>query len=186
MNVGARDHVPALTGLLTVVSLALVFGAAGGIIPAAVLPTAPDSFFDAVPHVNAAISTVAIAVILHGWWRIRRGEVDRHARSMVAGFGLFGLFLALYLYKVAVKGTQGFDGPAAVETFLYLPTLAIHMLLAVVCIPLLFYVLLVGLTHSTDEIPRTRHRRIGRIAAPLWLISFALGNVVYLLLYVVY
>jgi putative membrane protein len=186
MSATARRHVPALTVVLSVVSLALVFSAALGVIPAAVLPGAPAWFVAAVPHVNAVVSALAIGVIGHGWWRIRRGEVRHHRRSMVAGFLLFGLFLSLYLYRVALVGPTHFDGPAAVATYLYRPILAVHVLLAVVCVPLLFYVLLLGLTYPVAEVPGTRHARVGRIAATLWLVSFALGVLVYLLLYAVF
>jgi putative membrane protein len=188
MHFRARDHVTELTGLLSVVSLALVFGAATGAIPSNTIPRAPDRFVAAIPHVNAVISVVAVAVIAFGWQQIRAGNVDRHRVAMVAGFVLFALFLALYLYKVALEGPKPFPdhAPAAVYTYVYLPTLVVHVALAVICIPLLFYVLLVGVTHDVSEIPRTRHRGVGRVAAPLWLVSFALGTVVYLMLYVVY
>jgi putative membrane protein len=99
---------------------------------------------------------------------------------------LFVAFLVLYLYKVAVSGTAGFGGPDAVYRFVYLPTLAIHMVLAIICIPLLYYVLLLAMTRPVSELYDTSHRRFGRIAASLWLISFALGNVVYVLLYWAY
>ncbi|MEF8774528.1 MAG: DUF420 domain-containing protein [Halobacteriales archaeon] len=181
-----RNHVPALTGLLTAASLALVFGAALGAIPDRFLPAASDSLLAAIPHVNAVISVVAFVVIAYGWQRIRAGDVTRHRYAMVTGFVLFAAFLALYLYRVAIEGPHPFPGPEAVYTYLYLPTLAIHVLLAIATIPLLFYVLLIGVTHDVAEIPNTRHRQIGRIAAPLWLVSFALGTVVYALLYVVY
>jgi putative membrane protein len=99
---------------------------------------------------------------------------------------LFAGFLVLYLYRVAVLGPTEFTGPAAVERFLYLPLLAVHILLAVVCIPLLYYVLLLALTRPVERLRGSRHRQIGRVVAPLWMISFALGLAVYLLLYVVY
>ena len=87
---------------------------------------------------------------------------------------------------MTLLGPTEFPGPSAVYRRLYLPALAIHVTLAVVCIPLLYYVLLVGLTHPVAAVRRTRHRTVGRVAAPLWIVSFALGLVVYLLLYVVY
>ncbi|MFC7165468.1 DUF420 domain-containing protein [Halospeciosus flavus] len=92
----------------------------------------------------------------------------------------------LYLYHIVVAGTTGFPGPEAVYQFVYLPILVVHMLLAMCCIPLVVYALLLGVTHSTDELPRTPHPRVGRVAASLWIVSFALGVVVYLLLHVVY
>jgi putative membrane protein len=186
MQLQARDRVPELTGLLSVVSLALVFGAALNLIPAAALPTAPEWVFATIPHVNAVISVAAIGTIVGGVRAIRRGDVARHRRAMLATLGLFALFLVLYLYKVAVKGTTQFQGPAVVDQFVYLPLLAIHILLAIVCIPLVYYVLLVALTRPVAEIRESLHPRIGRVAAGLWLVSFVLGTVVYLLLYVLF
>lgn len=186
MELRVRDHVPATTAILTLVSLGLVFGAALGAIPDVLLPTAPQPLYDAIPHVNAVISTVAIGTIIAGVRAIRRGDVDRHRALMLTTVVLFATFLVLYLYKVISQGTQEFPGPAVVDQWVYLPTLAIHIVLAIVCIPLLYYVLLLALTRPVSQIYGTRHKQIGRIAAALWLISFVLGNVVYLLLYVVY
>lgn len=181
-----RDHVPAATAALTVVSLALVFGAVLGAIPSAFLPRAPDAVLGAIPHVNAAISVVAIATIAQGWRWIRAYQVRRHRAAMLLAAGLFGTFLLLYLYRLTLVGTTAFPGPPSLYQWLYLPVLAIHVTLAIVCIPLVYYVLLIGLTHPVSAIPHTRHPRVGRVAASLWLVSFTLGTVVYLLLYVAY
>lgn len=186
MERGVRNHVPGLTAILTAVSLALVFGAVLGAIPETVLPGASDGVLDAIPHVNAAVSTVAIGTILLGVRSIRRGNVRRHRTLMLTSAGLFAIFLVLYLYRIILQGAAEFPGPESVYQFVYLPTLAVHILLAIVCIPLLYYVLLLAVTRPVSEIYDTRHRSLGRIAAALWLVSFFLGNVVYTLLYVVY
>ncbi|MEF8781449.1 MAG: DUF420 domain-containing protein [Haloferacaceae archaeon] len=182
----ARNHVPALTAILSVVALALVFAAALQVIPGNALPQASDALLNAIPTVNAVVSVLAIVTILSGWRFIRRGEVEKHRAAMVTSFGLFAVFLVLYLYRVALIGPTDFPGPGAVETYLYLPLLGIHILLAIVCVPLLFYVLLLAGTRPVADVYDTRHRAVGRIAASLWLVSFSLGIVVYLLLYVVY
>ncbi|MFC7175790.1 DUF420 domain-containing protein [Halosegnis marinus] len=186
MQQAVRRRIPELTAVLSVVSLALVFGAALRVIPESLLPVASDAVFDAIPHVNAAVSAVAVVTILAGVRFARRGEYERHRAAMVASLGLFVAFLVLYLYKVTIQGPAPFPGPAGVETYLYLPLLAVHVLLAIVCIPLLYYVLLLAATRPIAEVFGTRHKRVGRAAASLWLVSFVLGNVVYLLLYVVY
>lgn len=187
MAVSARSRVPLLTAVLSVASLAVVFAAAGGRIPPSAVPQLPSWFLEAIPHVNAAISMTAIVTIAVGWRAIRVGRVRRHRISMLAAFCLFVAFLGLYLYRlVALGGPASFPGPATVERFVYLPVLAVHILLAIVCLPLLYYVLLLAATRSIGELRRTRHATVGRVAAPLWLISFALGVVVYLMLYHVY
>ncbi|MFB6107729.1 MAG: DUF420 domain-containing protein [Haloplanus sp.] len=182
----ARNRVPALTALLSAVSLALVFGAAFGSIPAGALPRAPTAVLHAIPHVNAVLSTTALVSILVGVAFVRRGEVRKHRALMLLSALLFALFLGLYLYKVVLEGPAEFPGPTGVYHTVYLPILAIHVLLAVVCIPLLYYVLLLALTRPVAALRNSAHARVGRVAASLWVVSFALGDVVYALLYVVY
>lgn len=181
-----QGRVREATAILSVVSLGLVFAAAGRQIPPGLLPHAPDAFVDAIPHVNAAISVAAIATISLGWRAIRRGRIDRHRTLMVTSAGLFAGFLALYLYRVILEGPHPFPGPDAAYVYVYLPLLAVHILLAVVCVPLLYYVGLLAYTRSISELRESPHPRVGRVAAALWLVSFSLGIVVYLLLYVVF
>jgi putative membrane protein len=185
MSAEVRDHVPGIAAVLSVVSLGLVFAAVGGVVPSSLLPRAPEGVVEAIPHVNAVISLLAIGAIGYGWRAIRRGDVMRHRAAMGTAFILFGLFLGLYLYKVALVGPQEFPGPVTLERFAYLPILAIHILLAIVCVPLLYYVLLLALTRPVEEIPLSDHPRFGRITAALWLVSFVLGVVVYTLLYLI-
>lgn len=179
-----RRNIREVTAVLSVVSLALVFAAARQAIPGAVLPGAPAWLLDAIPHANAVISLAAIGCIVLGVREARARRFETHRKYMLAAFGLFVAFLALYLWKVALKGPQSFPGSGLVE-LAYFAVLAIHMILAIVCIPLLYYVLLLAWTHPISELPETNHRRVAKVAAPLWLLSFVLGNVVYVLLYLV-
>ncbi|ELZ34852.1 hypothetical protein C474_00787 [Halogeometricum pallidum JCM 14848] len=186
MELRARNHVPAATAALSAVSLALVFGTVLGYVPESSLPPASERTLAAIPHLNAVLSTTAIGTILLGVRAIRRGDVSRHRTLMLTTLALFAAFLVCYLYRIALAGTAEFPGPAAVYRFVYLPTLAVHILLAIVCIPLVNYAVLLAVTRPVSEIYQTRHRTVGRIAASLWLVSFALGDVVYAMLYVVY
>lgn len=179
-----REHVTAATALLSVVALSLVFAAALRVVPAGALPRAPTPVLDAIPHGNALVSIVALALVVAGVRAIHLGNVERHRRLMLGAFVLFAVFLAGYLYRVALLGPSEFAASGLLET-VYLAVLAVHVTLAVVCVPLLFYVLLLAWVHPVAELPRTNHPRVGRIAAPLWAVSFALGVVVYLLLYAV-
>ncbi len=182
MATASRLRVPALAALLSIVSLALVFGAVLGFLPRALLPRI-DGLLAFIPHANAVLSLTAIVVIGSAWRAIRRGDVRRHRQGMLAGLGLFATFLVLYLYRVTLVGPTDFGGPAVVERFVYLPLLAVHILLAIVCIPLLYYVVLLGVTRSVEAIRSSPHARVGRVTVVLWLISFTLGVVVYLQLY---
>lgn len=185
MEFRARNHVPMLTGVLSLISLGLVFGAVLGLFDGT-LPRAPTAVLDAIPTVNALVSALAVGTIATGWRAIRRGAVARHRKLMGVSLVLFVAFLALYLYRVSLLGPAPFPGPETIYRFVYLPVLAIHISLAIVCIPLLNYVLLLALTRPIAALSETNHPRVGRVAASLWMISFALGIVVYLLSYVIY
>ncbi|WP_436935491.1 DUF420 domain-containing protein [Halovenus marina] len=183
MELTARERIRELTALLTAVSLVLVFSAVRG-----VAPELPEIgwLLPAIPHLNAAISVLAIVTILSGVRAIKRGNVSTHRRAMLASAALFGAFLLLYLYRVSLEGPTAFTGPDWVHQFVYLPVLAVHILLAIVCLPFVYAALLIASTHDVSELPETAHPRLGRIAAVLWLVSFALGIVVYAMLYLVF
>jgi putative membrane protein len=171
--------------VLSVVSIALVFAAALGVVPSDLLPRSA-TLVAVAPHVNAVVSVVAVVTILVGWRAIRRGNVRRHRTAMIVAFGLFLAFLVLYFYKVILAGPKEFAGPDAVFTYVYLPILAVHVLLAMATLPLLYYVLLVAATRPVSAIPETPHPRVGRLAATMWIVSFVLGLVVYAMAYLAF
>jgi putative membrane protein len=181
----ARDHVLALTTVLSAVSLALVFSAALQILPSGALPQW-DLLLEAIPHFNAVVSLAAIGTIVSGIRAIKADQVKKHRAFMLASFLLFAAFLGLYLYRVAVHGPSSFPGPQWVRLYVYFPILLVHIGLAVLCVPFVFYALLSAGTRPIKEIYESNHRRAGRIAAALWLISFSMGLVIYALLYHIY
>lgn len=185
MQLQARDWVRELTAILSIVSLAVVFGTAGGFVPSGLLPRIAP-LVEVIPHLNAALSATALVTIAIGIRAIVAGNIDRHRKAMVTTTLLFLSFLALYLYRIALEGPSDFPGPETVYQFVYLPTLGIHILLAVTSIPLVYYVLLLAVTRPIAAIRESLHPTVGKAAASLWFVSFALGIVVYALLYVIY
>jgi len=179
------EHVRVVAVVLSVVSIALVFAAALGVVPREVLPRSA-TLVAVAPHFNAVVSAVAVGTILAGWRAIRRGNVRRHRFAMVVAFCLFLVFLVLYFYKVILAGPEEFAGPDVVFTYVYLPVLVVHVLLAMVTLPLLYYVLLVAATRPVSAIPNTPHPRVGRLAATMWIVSFVLGLVVYGMAYLAF
>ncbi|MFW5949862.1 MAG: DUF420 domain-containing protein [archaeon] len=180
-----RRHVTLLTVVLSTFSLALIVSVAGGIVPADIVPAGPQRLVGSLPHLNAAISVLALIAIGTGVRAIRRGEVETHRRRMLLAFGLFVVFLLSYLYRLVLAGTTTFAGPTVLEP-VYYTLLAVHIGLAMVSLPLVYYVLLLAYSYDVVELPSTNHAAVGRVAAGLWSTSFALGIVVYLVLYVVF
>ncbi|MFC6752762.1 DUF420 domain-containing protein [Halorubrum tibetense] len=178
---------PAATvALLTVVGYGAVLGAF--LVPGfqALFPDLSRSTVDLLTHAIAAVNSLTILTLSLGWYWIRNGEVRKHAAAMTTSFALILLFLGIYVPRVAGGGTKYFDGPELVGT-VYLVMLGIHILLSIVAVPVVLYALLLGLTHSVDELrSEVPHATVGRIAAGSWLLSLVLGVVTYVMLNHVY
>lgn len=175
---------PLVSAGLAVLAVVLVLAAAGGFLPANRLPHVSDRVVTLIPHVNALIALTAIATIGYAWWSIRRGRIRVHRRAMGLALILFAIFLTLYVYRLTLLGgPTPFAGAELIYRFVYLPLLTVHILLAIVCIPLLFDALGLALVVPSQELGETRHPLVGRVAATLWSLSFGLGICVYLLLH---
>jgi putative membrane protein len=136
-----------------------------------------------LPHAIAIVNTLALVLLATGWWLIRNGYVKLHRIAMPSALGLISLFLVMYVTRIYFGGVKAFPGSHSVYIYLYLPVLVIHLALSIICIQPVLYVALIGLTHRVEDIPHTKHRWVGRIAVPMWIVSLALGLVVYVLLY---
>lgn len=154
--------------------------------PPADLPPAVARLVAFAPHLIAMINAAALICLRLGWRAIRRGNVAVHRKYMLSAATLISAFLVLYVTRVALGGTKAFPGPAAVRTYLYLPMLTVHILLSILSVPPVIYNVLVGLTHHPEEVGRTAHPRVGRVAVVTWSLSLILGIGVYLLLNVGY
>lgn len=173
------------TAAITLAAYAAL-GAALSAEPPVALPAVVAALVAAAPAIIAVVNATALLCLLAGWRAILAGRVRAHRALMLVAAGCISLFLILYVTRVALGGVKAFPGPAAVRTYLYLPVLTVHISLSILSVPLVVHNLLIGLTYPIGEIPRTAHPRVGRWAVLAWSISLALGQVVYLLLNVLY
>ena len=150
--------------------------------PGAIRPEFVTQLFDILPHAIAVVNALALMLLAAGWWLIRNGYVKLHRIAMPSALGLIFMFLVMYVTRIYLGGIKEFPGPQAIYYYVYLPVLIIHLTLSIGCIQPVIYVALIGLTHRVEDIPRTSHRRVGRIAVPTWILSLALGLVVYVML----
>lgn len=132
-----------------------------------------------LPTVNAALNATAAVLLVRGRAAIRRGDVATHRRRMLSAFGVSALFLVLYSVHKVWRGFVNTHYPGhGLARHVYLTILATHVTLAMT-VPV-FAVLLVrfGLR---GEI--ARHRRLARVAWPIWIYVSITGVVVYAMLY---
>lgn len=129
------------------------------------------------PFVNACLNATAAAFLLLGFRAIRRGDVERHKRCMVAAFVASGIFLLSYLARFWFSGTHRFPVEGGWKTA-YLLILASHSLLAAVLLPLALWTIWLPWKGRFDP-----HRRIAKLTFPIWVYVSVTGVVVYLMLY---
>lgn len=132
-----------------------------------------------LPTVNALLNAAAMGLLLRGRALARAGRVDAHRRTMLAAFATSSLFLALYVAHKVVGGFESTSFPVeGAAKAAYLALLFSHVVLAMAVPPLAILLIYRGLR---GEI--ARHRRLARVAWPIWIYVSATGVVIYLLLY---
>ncbi len=126
-----------------------------------------------LPHVNGALNAAITALLIAAFVAIRRGRRETHRRLMVSAVSLGTAFVGLYVLQTALLGHQRFPGDDWVRT-LFLSVLTTHTILAVVVVPLVARALFLGLRERFVE-----HRRIVRVAYPIWLYVALTGLFIY-------
>jgi putative membrane protein len=126
---------------------------------------------------NALLNALATVLLVAGWRFIRRGDVRRHRAAMVAAFAVSAVFLVCYLTYHALVGHVPFRGQGAVRP-VYFTILISHIVLAA-AVPVLAIAMFVLAWRGRFE----THRRLGRIALPIWLYVSVTGVLIYLMLY---
>ena len=132
-----------------------------------------------LPGVNASLNALATLLLVTGRGLARRGRLDAHRRVMLAAFATSSLFLASYLTHKISRSFEHttFHAEGAAKT-LYLVVLATHVTLAMAVPALAIALIAFGLRGQ-----RARHRRLARVAWPIWLYVSVTGVLIYLMLY---
>lgn len=132
-----------------------------------------------LPTLNAALNATATVLLIQGRSLARRGELLRHRRIMLAAFAVSSVFLVSYLaHKIGRQFENTTFNAEGLAKTAYLALLASHVLLAMTVPVFALLLIRFGLR---DE--RERHRRLARVAWPIWLYVSVTGVLIYLLLY---
>ena len=133
-----------------------------------------------LPALNAFLNSIATALLVAGYNRIRRREIAQHRACMIAAFAVSVLFLTSYVIYHYEVGSVRFPGEGLVRT-LYLLMLFTHVVLAAL-VPFLAVATLFFALRGNFE----RHRRVARWTFPIWLYVSVTGVLVYVILYQIY
>jgi uncharacterized membrane protein YozB (DUF420 family) len=135
------------------------------------------SWTEVHPALNAVLNATAFVLLILGWRAIRTKRIERHRKLMVAAFTMSGIFLASYVTRFLLTGTHRYPAPDFTKT-IYLTILGTHTILAVVVLPLILRLLFLARRQRFQE-----HRRLARVAFPIWAYVSLTGVIVYLMLY---
>lgn len=127
-----------------------------------------------LPAVNAGLNATAAALLIAGWVAVKRGARQVHQYLMVSAFVASSLFLVCYLTYHYVHGDTRYVGD---WRGLYLLILASHVLLSMPVVPM---ALLSFYFAWRKEF--TRHRKVTRWLAPIWVYVSVTGVVVFFML----
>ena len=144
-------------------------------------------------HLNAALNVLATVLLILGYVFIKRRQLEKHARTMMAALGVSCLFLVSYLIYHSIAGSVKFTHPGAVR-YIYLSILLTHVVLAVAVPFMAVATILHGLrgtgkwgagkfSKAERKSFMERHRRLARWTFPIWLYVSITGVIVYLMLY---
>jgi len=179
-----RERPVALTVILSILGYGLVVGTFAGVLD--IYPTLSEAQVDILTHLIAVINTITLVCLLAGVYYIMNDEYKKHGVAMFSGFVLILLFLVVYMIRVGGGETKALVGAPVLIEYAYLIMLAIHIILSIVAVPVVLYVVLLGISHTPSELANTMKARIGRIAAGAWILSLVLGIVTYLILNHIY
>ena len=138
------------------------------------------SLLSALPTVNAVLNGTSAVLLVVGFFFIRRRRITAHKICMLSAFVTSIVFLISYLTLRYFAGFTSFPGGGWIRP-VYFTILVSHTVLAAAIPPLALAVL-----YRAFRGQFAKHRRLARVALPVWLYVSVTGVVVYLMLYQLY
>jgi putative membrane protein len=129
-----------------------------------------------LPHLNGVINTATSAVLLVGYYFIKRGKQREHKASMLTAFALSGIFLVSYVIYHSAGRQVSFGGEGIIK-WIYFLLLITHIVLAAAVVPLVLLSIYYGLTYQNQK-----HKKLTRWTFPIWLYVSVTGVLVYLMI----
>lgn len=146
------------------------------------LPITPLLAEFTLAHVTASLNLISTILLTFAIIAIKQKKITLHRNLMLTAFAVSSAFLVVYLTRYALEGNKQF--PADVyptAAWFYYGLLASHLLLAIT-VP---FVAILAIYHGLKD-NREKHRRISKLAFPIWYYVSVTGVVIYVLLYWVF
>ena len=130
----------------------------------------------ALPHLNAIINTLTSILLVLAFVFIKQKNIKAHQWSMLSAFSLGAVFLITYiLYHISNESTP-YGGEGTIR-YVYFFFLISHIVLSIVVVRFVLLALYYSLSGQFKA-----HKRVTKIAFPIWLYVSVSGVIVYLMI----
>lgn len=129
-----------------------------------------------LPHINAVINSLTAVFLLVGLWFIKQKDIQKHRYMMTASFTLGSLFLVFYVIYHLTNNSTSFGGEGGIRYFYYFILIS-HILMSLVVLPFVLRAMFFAVTEQFE-----RHRKVTKIAFPIWLYVSVTGVIAYLMI----
>ncbi len=129
-----------------------------------------------LPPIYAGINGLTAILLIGAILAIKKGNRKRHENLIKVALVCSSLFLVMYVAYHMTSDSTSYGGEGAMK-YIYFFILVSHILLSIVIIPFVLVTYTRALLGKFDA-----HKKIARIAFPLWLYVAVTGVVVYLMI----
>ena len=171
-NTRADRSFAAFNAVVSVVALAFLFWLL--VLRQANPDDAADLAF--LPAVNASLNATAAALLIAGFYFIKKGRRRAHQFSMVGAFASSTLFLVSYIVYHYTHGDTRFTGTGPIRVVYFLILIS-HILLSIGIVPGALSAFWFAWRGAFPQ-----HKRVTRLLLPAWLYVSVTGVVIFFLL----
>lgn len=129
-----------------------------------------------LPPIYASVNAVTALVLVLAFMAIKNKKIKLHERLMKFAIILSVAFLAMYVAYHMTSDSTKFGDQGAVK-YIYYFILLTHILLSIIVIPFVLITYVRAITNNIEK-----HKKIAKIAFPLWLYVAITGVVVYIMI----
>ncbi len=129
-----------------------------------------------LPPIYATINATTAIILITAVWAIKNRKRKLHESLMKTAIFFTTIFLVLYIAYHMTSDSTAYGGEG-VKKYVYFTILISHILLSITVIPFVLITFVRGITNDFE-----RHKKIAKIAFPLWLFVAVSGVVVYLMI----
>ena len=129
-----------------------------------------------LPPIYASVNAVTALVLVLAFMAIKNKKIKLHERLMKFAIVLSVAFLVMYVAYHMTSDSTKFGDESALK-YMYYFILLTHILLSIIVIPFVLITYVRAITNNIEK-----HKKIAKIAFPLWLYVAITGVVVYIMI----